>query len=153
MLQATPTNHVQVNRAISLVLSAAQVLRDRLAADEEKHLMAQTLDYGWTLVSNMDGLEGQVGRISMTALRSQEKAYLAHKDAVDAVNKPSYSEGRGGKFQTKGKPVPNGKGKGKGKKPQNKTKEGGLSKPKRGGCHRCDGPYFVRACPKPVVQQ
>ena len=40
VLQATPTNHVQVNGAISLVLSAAQVLRDRLAADEEKHLIA-----------------------------------------------------------------------------------------------------------------
>ena len=82
------------------MLSAAQVLRDRLAADEEKDLIARTSDYGWKLVSNMEGLEGQVGCISMTALRSQEKAYLAHQAAVDAVNKLSYSRGGGGKFQT-----------------------------------------------------
>ena len=100
----------------------------------------------------MEGLEGQVGRISMTALRSQEKAYLVHKAAVDAVNKPSYSGGGSGKFQGKGKPAGKGKGKGKGKGAQHKTKEGGVSKPKRGGCQRCGGPHFVRACPKPVVE-
>ena len=72
----------------------------------------------------MEGLEGQVGRISMTALHSQEKAYLANQAAVDAVNKPSYSGGGAGKFHTKGKPAPQGKGKGKGKGTQNKTKEG-----------------------------
>ena len=42
VLQATPLNCVQVNTAIGLVLSAAQTLRDRLAADEEKHLIART---------------------------------------------------------------------------------------------------------------
>ena len=35
VLQASSTNYVQVNGAISLVLSAVQVLRDRLAADSE----------------------------------------------------------------------------------------------------------------------
>ena len=38
------------------------------------------------MVSNMEGLEGQLGRISMTALRYQEMAYLAHQAAVDAVH-------------------------------------------------------------------
>ena len=52
-----------------LVLSAVQVLRDRLAADGEKHLIAKTSEFGWRLVSSMEGLEGQVGRISMTTLR------------------------------------------------------------------------------------
>ena len=98
VLMASSTNMVQVNGAISLVLSAVQVLHDRLAADGEKHLIARTSDYGWKLVSSMEGLEGQVGRISMTASRSQEKAYLAHQAAVDSVNKPSYSGGGGGKF-------------------------------------------------------
>ena len=106
VLQATSTNHVQVNSAISLVLSAVQVLCDSLAADGEKHLIARTSDYGWRLVSSMEGLEGQVGRISMTTLRSQEKAYLAHQAAVESVNKTSSSGGGGGKFQNKGKAAP-----------------------------------------------
>ena len=95
-----------------------------------------------------------MGRISMTALRAQEKAYLAHQAAVDTVNKTPYSGGggRGGKFQGKGKAGGKGKGKGKGKGAYNKTKEGWVSKPKKGGCHRCGGPHFVRACPKPVVE-
>ena len=59
VLQATSTNHVQVNGAISLVLSAVQVLRDRLAAEEEKHLIARTSDYGWKLVSSMEGLRAR----------------------------------------------------------------------------------------------
>ena len=88
----------------------------------------------------------------MTALCSQEKAYLAHQAAVDSVNKSSYSGGGAGKFQTKGKPAPKGKGKGKGT--QNNTKDPlWVSKPKRGGCHRCGGPHFMRVCPKPVVEQ
>ena len=47
VLQASTTNMVQVNGAISLVLSAVQVLRDRLAADGEKNLIAKTSDFGW----------------------------------------------------------------------------------------------------------
>ena len=52
--------------------------------------------------------------------------------------------------------------KGKGKKNKGKKKSaaekalelkegGGVSKPKRGACHRCGGPHFVRHCPKPLV--
>jgi hypothetical protein len=65
-----------------------QSLRDRLAADGEKYLIARVSDYGWKLVSSMEGLDGKMGRISMTQLRFQEKAFLAHQQAVDSV-KPS----------------------------------------------------------------
>ena len=52
--------------------------------------------------------------------------------------------------------------KGKGKKNKGKKKSaaekalelkegGGVSKPKRGACHRCGGPHFVRHCPKPII--
>ena len=37
MLQVTPTNFGQINKAIGLVLPGTQTLRDKLAADEEKH--------------------------------------------------------------------------------------------------------------------
>ena len=42
-----------------------------------------------------------------------------------------------------------GKGKGKGKSTLNGVNAGGVgksSKPRNGGCHRCGGPHFVRAC-------
>ena len=48
---ATPNNIPQVNRAFSLVLSAVQKIRDRITADEEKHLIAKTRDLGWKLVT------------------------------------------------------------------------------------------------------
>ena len=81
----------------------------------------------------------------------EEKAYLAHQAAVDSVNKPAYSGGRGGKFQTKAKSAPRGKGKGKGT--QNKTKEGGFLNPRKGAATGVVAPIFLRACPKPVVEQ
>ena len=77
---------------------------------------------------------------------------MAHQAAVDAVNKTPYSRDGRGKFQGKGKAGGYGKGKGKGKGAYNKTKEGGVSKPKKGGCHRCGGAHLVRSCPKPVVE-
>ena len=113
MLQATPTNFAQINKAIGLVLPGAQTLRDKLAADAEKYLIVRTSDLVWKLMSNMEVLEDQVGRKSMTTLRAQEKAYVAHQAAVDILNKTPYSGGGGGKFQGKGKA--GGKGKGKGK--------------------------------------
>ena len=69
VLVATPNNLPQVNLAFSLVLSPIQQMRDRIKGDEEKHQIAKTSDLGWKLVSN---LEGQVGRISMVDLRTQE---------------------------------------------------------------------------------
>jgi hypothetical protein len=106
VLQASSTNHDQVNAAITLVLSAVQTFRDQLAADGEKHLIARVSNYGWKLVSSMEGLDGKVGPISMTQLRFQEKAFLAHQQAVDSL-KPSWG-GAGAKFPAKGKTFPKG---------------------------------------------
>ena len=57
VIHATASNLHQMNCAVSL--------RDRIAADKEKHLIAKHSDSSWRLVSNLEGLEGQVGRISM----------------------------------------------------------------------------------------
>ena len=80
-------NLPQMNKAVALVLS----LRDRIAADEEKHLIAKTSDPCWKFVSNLEGLEGQVGRISVVNLRAQEKAFLSHLAAMEAVSKTPWS--------------------------------------------------------------
>ena len=92
-------------------------LRDRIAADEEKHLIAKHSDLGWRLVSNLEGLEGQVGRISMINLRAQESTFLKHQQAMDSVGKSGSGGGGGGggKYQTNTNNKGKGKSKGKGK--------------------------------------
>ena len=52
-----------------------QKMCDRITADEEKHLIANMSDQGWKLVSNLEGLEGQVDLIFIVNLRKKEKAY------------------------------------------------------------------------------
>ena len=76
VVQASSNNIPQVNQALGLVLSGVQRLRDRIMADRENHRIAMTSELGWQHVSNLEGLEGQVGCISMVDLRAKEKAYL-----------------------------------------------------------------------------
>ena len=79
--------------------------------------------------------------------------YLKHKQAMESVSKTgSRGVGGGGKYKnsdSKSKKNNNRRKKGA----LSKTKEWGVSKPKKGGCHRCGGPHFVRACPKPVASE
>jgi hypothetical protein len=67
--------------------SPVQELRDRIASDRSKHLIAKTSSLGWKFVSSLELLEGKVGHISMMQLRSQEMAFLAHKLAVSSLAK------------------------------------------------------------------
>ena len=155
IIQATPHNFVQINHCISLVLSSVQELRNRIISDKSKHLVAKTSPLGWRFVSSLEALEGQVGHISMQQLRSQEKAFLAHEQALNSAPKVSGTGGAsaggggGGGGGGKGGNNNNKKG-GGGKGAINKTKKGKVGKPKTGGCHRCGGGHFVRHCPKPV---
>ena len=91
-----------MNRAVSLVLSEVQSLRDRIAADEEKHLIAKHSDLGWRLVSNLEGLGGQVGRTRMINLCARESAFLKHQQAMDSMAKSR--SGSGGRLWVKGFP-------------------------------------------------
>jgi hypothetical protein len=137
----------QVNSVLQIVGSSAQLLRDRLSCDSEKHLIAKTSSLGWKLVQSLEGLEGSLGKISMSALHTQEKAYLSHQQALSAVIKtpPAGGGGRGGYT---------GKGKGRGKSFDSAlkgTKKGGVGKPKKGSCYRCGGSHFYRNCPHPPI--
>jgi hypothetical protein len=96
IVKATPQNCDQMNQVIGLVLSSVQELRDRIATDRSKHLIAKTSSLGWRFVSSLESLEGQVGHISMVQLRSQEKAYFAHKLAVSSLAKSGSGAGAGG---------------------------------------------------------
>ena len=58
-------------------------------------MIANTSDLGWKVVSNLEGLEGQVGRISMVNLKAQEKAYLQNLAAMKSVHKTGTGSGAG----------------------------------------------------------
>jgi hypothetical protein len=77
-------------------------------------------------VSNLEGMEGQVGRISMINLCAQESAYLKHQQAMESVSKSGSGGGGGscGKYQYSGYRTSKKKKNNKGKK------KGGLSKTK-----------------------
>ena len=81
-----------------------------------------------------------MGHISMQQLRSQEKAFLAHEQALNSAPKVS---GTGGASA-------GGGGGGGGKGGNNNIKKGGGGKGAFNMCHRCGGGHFVRYCPKPV---
>ena len=88
-----------------------------------------------------------------------EKAYKSfHIDRNKTANQKSGGRGGGGAGRGGGCGKGNGKGKGKGKG----RGKGGLNgvaagggvgkpcKPRNGGCHRCGGPHFMRACTVPI---
>jgi hypothetical protein len=87
VVQATPHNYAEINQIFDLILSSVQELRDRIASDRSKHLIAKTSSLGWKFVSSLELLEGKVGHLSMVQLRNQEKAYLAQELAVSSMGK------------------------------------------------------------------
>ena len=81
-MQADASNLPQVNNAIGLVLQAVQDMKARCMTNRTKHLVARVSKYGWSFVSSVEECEGRVGHLDMATLRSQEKAYIQHKQAV-----------------------------------------------------------------------
>jgi hypothetical protein len=147
----------QVNSVLQIVGSSAQLLRDRLSCDSEKHLIAKTSSLGWKLVQSLEGLEGSLGKISMSAIHTQEKAYLSHQQALSSVAKTTPA-GVGGNRVVRGGgrggSTAKVKGKGRGKSNNSSlkgTKTGGVGKPKKGSCYRCGGSHFYRNCPHPPI--
>ena len=151
---ASATNFSHINTLIGLVLGGLQEMKDRVQSDLNKFEVSIQSPLGWRIVSGLEKLEGSVGTISRADLRAQEQIFLRHEALLLASSKAASSKNNqgGGGGEAAGK----GKGKGKGAKTSaadqatKKKKGGGVGKPKRGGCHRCGGPHFVRACPKPV---
>ena len=68
VVQATPHNCAEINKIFTLILSAVQELRDRIASDRSKQLIAKTSSLGWKFVSSFELLEGKVGHLSMVQL-------------------------------------------------------------------------------------
>jgi hypothetical protein len=107
VVQATLSNCAEINGIFALILSNVQDLRDRLASDRSKHLIAKTSSLGWKFVSSLDLLEGKVGHLSMLQLCNQEKAYMAHEVAMASLGKssgvaPDGGCGGGGRGGSKG---------------------------------------------------
>ena len=107
--------------------------------------MLPYLDEEETAVEEKDSLK----LIKSKAIAAAEKSYMTY--TLDKSKTSTFSRGGVGKG-VKGQGV-KGKGKGKGRGKARSTLNGVAggsvakgSKPRSGGCHRCGGPHFVRAC-------
>ena len=104
----------------------------------------------------MDSEEKEEDKVVTSALvTSAENAFMSYTLALNKAKNFSQSTGRGGKSSAvrrtpkkRVSKVPKDPSLGV----QHGKSSGRVSKPRYGGCHRCGGPHFVRACPKPVVK-
>ena len=82
-------------------------------------------------------------------IATAEKNYMTY--TLDKSKTSNFRSGGAGRGVTnsRGKGKGKGKGKGRGKSSLNSVAGGSVtkaSKSRSGGCHRCGGPHFVRAC-------
>ena len=82
-------------------------------------------------------------------IATAEKNYMTY--TLDKSKTSTFRSGGAGRgvSNTRGKGKGKRRGKGKGKSSLNGVAGGSVakaSKPRSGGCHRCGGPHFVRAC-------
>ena len=148
-MQANAQNIDHINTLLSLTMGGIQEIRNRLRTDLNKFEISLQSPLGWKLVSEMEKYEGSVGTISRADLRLQERSFIQHERLLAESAKSAGagpSKGAGAKNTTKKGAVKETAA----DKAVTKKKGGGVSKPKKGGCHRCGGPHFVRNCDKPA---
>ena len=150
-----PTN---LDRAGATILAQTVLLEEItriLQRDSEVHQIAKDSHVGWSLLPYLDEEETAVEeRDSSRLIKSKdiataEKNYMTY--TLDKSKTSTFRSGGAGRgvSNTRGKGKGNGKGKERGKSSLNGVAGGSVakaSKPRSGGCHRCGGPHFVRAC-------
>ena len=150
-----PTN---LDRAGATILAQTVLLEEIsriLQRDSELHQIAKDSHVGWSLLPYLDEEETAVEeRDSLRLIKSKdiataEKNYMTY--TLDKSKTSTFSRGGAGRgvSNTRGKGKAKGKGKGRSKSSLNGVAGGSVakaSKPRSGGCHRCGGPHFVRAC-------
>ena len=133
------------------------------------HTVAKKSHIGWRVATVLDQDELELEEkeesklLSTKAITAAEKQYMTFQ--IDKAKTLQYSKngagyggrggsgGRGGRGGRSGRCGRGGKGAYgdrdslNGVSPDNGGK---VKKPRNGGCHRCGGPHFVRACPKPI---
>ena len=149
---------VNLDRAAATIQAQVVLLEEIsriLQRDSEVHQIAKDSHVGWSLLPYLDEEETAVEeKDSLKLIKSKdiaaaEKSYMTY--TLDKSKTSTFSRGGAGKgvSNTRGKGKGKGKGRGKVKSPLNGVASGSVakaSKPRSGGCHRCGGPHFVRAC-------
>ena len=118
--------------------------------------MAKDCHLGWSLLLFLDEEESAYEEHDSTKIIKSkevvlaEKAFMSyHLDKGKTASFRGAGAGRGAAASRGAGRKGKGKGKGRGKSSLNSVSSGSvgkLSKPRTGGCHRCGGPHFVRAC-------
>ena len=149
---------VNLDRAAATIQAQIVLLEEIsriLQRDSEVHQIAKDSHVGWSLLPYLDEEETAVEEkdslklIKSKAIAAAEKSYMTY--TLDKSKTSTFSRGGAGRgvSNTRGKGKGKGKGRGKVKSPLNGVASGSVakaSKPRSGGCHRCGGPHFVRAC-------
>ena len=155
-----PTDLPSTCDIIEASVSVMKEMKRLLSREQEMHRVAQVSPLGWRTVAELDKKEVDMEEkedekvVTSALVTSAENSFMAYTLALSKAKNFSQSTGKGGKTPTKKYPR---------KKPSKAPKDsslgvqhgkasGRVSKPRYGGCHRCGGPHFVRACPKPIAK-
>ena len=151
-----PTNLVQVGAVILAHTVLLEEITRLLHRDCEVHQVAKDSHLGWSLLPFLDEEEtAYEERDSSKIIKSKEvvlaeKAFMSyHLDKGKTASFRGTGSGRGAAANRGAGRKGKGKGKGRGKSSLNSVSSGSVGKsgkPRTGGCHRCGGPHFVRAC-------
>ena len=163
------TDLVAVNDIIAAASGVLLEVTRLLKREMELHSVAQTSHLGWKTVGELDKGElaieeqDQARILPSTAIVAAERQYMSYH--LDLAKTLSFTRGggsRGGRGGSRGGSHGGGRGGGRGGRGGGRgrggsksmgvdsAKSGRVTKPRYGGCHRCGGPHFVRACPKPL---
>ena len=144
-----------ISAASAVLIEISRLLR----RENESHKVAQSSHLGWKVVQELDRKELVAEEVESNQILPAHKVRAAEKSLMsfhlDMAKTLSYSRGggsRGGSSRGGGRGARSRRGSGK-KGKSSRVDSGRVAKtgkPRSGGCHRCGGPHFVRACPKPI---
>ena len=157
-----------VNDLIAAATGVFKELVRLIKRESEMHTVVQKSHIGWKVASVLDEEELDIEEqedskiLSTRAVMAAEKQFMAF--SIDKAKTLQYAKGggygssRGGRGGRGGKVGRGGKGTRGGKSSPklnaiSHNSGGKITKPRNGGCHRCGGPHYVRACPKPLLKE
>ena len=156
-----PTDLTSTTEIIAASVGVLQEMKRLLSRESEMHKIAQVSPLGWKTVAELDKKEVDSEEleeekvVTSALVTSAENSFMSYTLALNKAKSFSQTSGKGGKGGAARRP-PKKKGSRAPSNPslgvQHNKSSGRVSKPRYGGCHRCGGPPFVRACPKPLVK-
>ena len=148
-----PTSLVRAGAVILAQTVLLEEVSRILQRDSEVHQVAKDSHIGRNLLPFLDEEEtayeerDSTRMIKSKDITTAEKAYMSY--SLDKTKTSNFRSGGSGRGVSNSRGKGKGKGKGRGKSSLNSVAGGSVGKsgkPRSGGCHRCGGPHFVRAC-------